>query len=332
MSPRYSVIIPVYNRPQEVQELLASLSTQTNKDFEIIIVEDGSAQDCKSEVEQYLPQLDIKYFYKENTGPGDSRNFGMSKAQGEYLIFFDSDCLIPDHYFEAVETALNQRNLDAYGGPDRAHESFTNIQKAINYAMTSFITTGGIRGSKQQLDRFQPRSFNMGLKQAVYAKIGGFSDVHPGEDPDLSYRIQNAGYQTGLIPEAFVYHKRRIDFSKFRTQVYKFGVARTILMKWHPQSFKKVYFFPSLALLGTLVLLVAGAFNPIWWWPLGIGLVILMVDALRQTKSMTITLMAVWATAVQIFGYGWGFLKGFWYLHILKKDARQSLPKMFFKG
>ncbi len=287
-------------------------------------------EDCKLVVEKYYSKLSIRYFYKPNSGPGDSRNYGMNKAHGDYFIFFDSDCLIPESYFEEVEKALQIRSLDAFGGPDNAHDSFSNVQKAINYAMTSMITTGGIRGGKKPLDSFQPRSFNMGISRNVYHTVGGFSTLHPGEDPDLSYRIQNAGFKTGLIPEAWVFHKRRIDFGKFRTQVYKFGLARTILMLLHPQSKKLVYALPTLAFLSGLTLLLAGFRVPYLWWPLGVGMFVILVDAFMRTGNLLIAWQGLFATGVQVIGYGWGFLKGYWHLHVLGKDPKKQFPEMYF--
>uniref|UniRef100_UPI00356B5772 glycosyltransferase n=1 Tax=Ancylomarina sp. TaxID=1970196 RepID=UPI00356B5772 len=257
--PKYSVIIPIYNRPDEAKELLASLAKQTYKNFDILMIEDGSTEDCSDIVKHYSNELDIKYHFKANSGPGDSRNVGMRMATGDFLIFFDSDCIIPPQYFEEVEKHLAQTPLDAFGGPDSAHESFSKVQKAINYAMTSIITTGGIRGKKNKLDQYQPRSFNMGISQAVYKKVGGYTDVTPGEDPDLSYRIMNAGFRVGLIEDAYVFHKRRIDFSKFIKQVYKFGVMRPVLIKWYPDKFKLTYTIPALFLLGSLLLVILAA-------------------------------------------------------------------------
>ncbi|MBN4071416.1 glycosyltransferase, partial [Crocinitomix catalasitica] len=244
------MIVPVYNRPVEVAELLSTLVEQTFKEFDILIIEDGSTEDCKAIVNQFSDRLDIKYFFKDNSGPGESRNFGMEKAEGDYMIFFDSDCLIPPNYFDEVEKYLAGQPLDCWGGPDDAHPSFTTIQKAINYSMTSVITTGGVRGKENRLDNFQPRSFNMGISQEVYKKVGGFGDIHPGEDPDLSYRIMDAGFKTGLIKDAVVFHKRRIDLQKFVKQVYKFGVVRVILMKWFPNKTKLTYFLPTSFLVG----------------------------------------------------------------------------------
>ena len=328
----YSIIIPVYNRPDEIKELLESLALQTFTDFEIIVVEDGSTETCDSIVGQYKQSLSIKYYFKENSGPGASRNFGVGKASGAFFIFLDSDCLLPPNYLDQINQHLNKDGLQAFGGPDKAHPSFTNIQKAINYAMTSFFTTGGIRGGKKKLDKFQPRSFNMGISRNVFETVGGFSSLHPGEDPDLSYRIIKSGFKTGLISEGFVYHKRRIDFSKFYNQVHKFGIARTILMKWHPGSFKIVYALPSIFLIVLFCLLGLSVY---WGWmvlPVVSGGLILFIDALLKTKNLTVAILGVIASIIQITGYGSGFLIGIWHLHLLRKDEKSVFPNMFFNS
>ncbi len=255
----------------------------------------------------------------------------MAESNSNYFVIFDSDCIIPQKYFKHLDRCLKDQWFDAFGGPDKAHESFTPIQKAINFAMTSPLTTGGIRGRAKQVDKFQPRSFNMGLSREVYETVGGFSSLHPGEDPDLSYRIQAAGFKTGLIPQAFVYHKRRIDFSKFWNQVYKFGLARTILMKWHPKSNKWIYALPSLGLLCGIMLFLIGFWIKLTWIALLMGLLLITTTALISTGSLMISILATWASAVQIAAYGWGFIKGFWHLHILSKDPHDQFPEMFFQ-
>ena len=329
---KYSVIVPVYNRPDEVEELLDSLNRQEFRDFEILIIEDGSSEKCEDVVRKYSDTLHIKYFYKENSGPGASRNYGMDRAGGEWLIFFDSDCLIPPGYFTNVEKFLSVNHLDTFGGPDSAHESFSNTQKAINYAMTSFITTGGIRGKQKQLDKFQPRSFNMGIRKPVYEQVGGFSTIHPGEDPDLSYRIMNAGFKVGLIPDAPVFHKRRIDFKKFIKQVYKFGLTRTILIKWYPDSFKLVYFLPGLFLVGTLILLILSFTVSLYFLtPIGLLIILIFTDASIKTKRIKIAFMSILASFIQLTAYGFGFLKGWWHLLVLRRDERKVFPGMFFE-
>lgn len=329
---KYSVIIPVYNRPNEVEELLESLSQQVVKNFDIVIVEDGSTETCKEAVDARKGMLDIQYYFKTNTGPGDSRNFGMERARGDYFLFFDSDCLIPPDYFQKLDAFLAQNPTDLFGGPDREHSSFTRIQKAINYAMTSFLTTGGIRGKKKQIGKFQPRSFNMGLSREVYQKVGGFGTIHPGEDPDLSIRIVNAGFQSTLIPDLFVYHNRRIDFSKFYRQVYKFGVVRNILFKWHPQTLKLVFFLPSFFLVGSILLVLLGIFVSVWFFlPFVMLVLVLLLDALIKTGSLAIALLAIGASFIQLYGYGWGFIKSFTKLFVFKKDERVAFPEMFFE-
>tara|TARA_R110000868_G_scaffold177602_1_gene416568 strand:- start:652 stop:1647 length:996 start_codon:yes stop_codon:yes gene_type:complete len=328
--PKYSIIVPVFNRPEETAELLDSLAKQSFKDFELLLVEDGSAQKSEHLVEQYADDVEIKYFFKKNTGPGDSRNFGMKQATGDYFLFFDSDCVLPEDYLQNLDDQLLKRNLDAFGGPDSAHESFSDTQKAINYAMTSFFTTGGIRGGKKQLDKFQPRSFNMGFSKDVYQKVGGFSDIHPGEDPDLSYRIMDAGFKVGLIREAYVYHKRRIDFGKYIKQVYKFGVVRVILNKWYPEKKGLVFYFPSLFLLGSLALILGAVVLTSWMLvPLLFFAVLILFDSMLKTKSLFISIKAVFASFIQLYGYGYGFLKSFVLIKVLGKNEKEALPDFF---
>jgi glycosyltransferase involved in cell wall biosynthesis len=201
---KYSLIIPVYNRPDEVDELLSSLTEQTFTDFEVIVVEDGSTLPCREVVERYVDKISVKYFEKQNSGPGQTRNYGAERSRGEFLIVLDSDCVLPPTYLQEVENELNRMPTDAFGGPDRAHDSFTKIQKAISYSMTSFFTTGGIRGGKKKLDKFYPRSFNMGIRADVYKRLGGFSKMRFGEDIDFSIRIFKEGCSCRLFPEAWV--------------------------------------------------------------------------------------------------------------------------------
>lgn len=325
----FSIIIPVFNRPQEICELLESLSNQTYRDFEVIIVEDGSDQSCKSQIDDFADRLDVHYYFKHNTGPGDSRNYGVIRARGNYLIFFDSDCSIPPDYLSIVNDYLVRNWLDAYGGPDRAHKDFSNIQMAINYSMTSILTSGGIRGHHRAAKTFQPRSFNMGVSKNAFTAVGGFSNIHPGEDPDLIYRLVDKGFTKGLISDAYVYHKRKIDFNKFGRQVYKFGLARTILMKWHPASRKWVFSIPSIALILCSLLIILGLLNPYFWYVLIFGFLVVFIDSWRNTGNITNAILGVMATIVQITGYGWGFLNGWWHLHVRKKQEQQQFPEMF---
>jgi len=333
MSLTYSFIIPVYNRPEEIQELLESFVKQeTTIPFEVVIVEDGSSISSASIVEDFKAQLDIAYFTKPNSGPGDSRNYGMSRAKGNYFIILDSDCILPPSYMEAMHSDLSQDYVDCFGGPDAALDSFSNIQKAINYVMTSFLTTGGIRGGTKQVQNFQPRSFNMGLSKKAFEASKGFGDIHPGEDPDLVLRLWSLGFKTLLLPEAFVYHKRRISWSKFYMQVHKFGLVRPILNKWHPGSGRLTYWFPTLFLigvLGSIVFALLGFKIFLLFFLLYCG--ILFAHSSILNKSLAVGLLSIFAMLIQFYGYGTGFLKSTVAVYWLGKLPRKRFPKLFFK-
>ncbi|MCM1482882.1 MAG: glycosyltransferase [Muribaculaceae bacterium] len=308
---KYSVIVPVYNRIDEIRDLMKSLEAQTFMDFEVIVVEDGSTQPCGDEVKKYTDALHVKYFYKDNEGRSIARNYGIERSEGRYLIFFDSDCVIPPQYFATLDRALSGKHLDCFGGPDAAHESFTDTQKAISFAMTSFLTTGGIRGGKVQMEKFVPRSFNMGYTRAVYDTVGGFREMF-SEDIDMSTRIRQAGFSIGLIRDAFVYHKRRIDFRRFWRQVYVFGMSRITLKLLYPGSMKLVHTLPALAVIAGVICVMLGIFVSPWWLlPIGLYIVALFICALISARSLKVALLAVPAGAVQICGYGCGFIKAY---------------------
>ncbi|WP_282147723.1 glycosyltransferase [Algibacter lectus] len=334
MQLEFSFIIPVYNRPDETQELLESfVGLKTDTNFEIVIVEDGSTLSSKSIVDAFKNKLDISYYFKENSGPGDSRNYGMQRAKGNYFIILDSDCILPQQYLSEVEKGLEANYVDCFGGPDAAHQSFTNLQKAINFSMTSFITTGGIRGNKKSVDTFQPRSFNMGLSKVAFLASSGFGRIHPGEDPDLSIRLWNLGFKTTLIPEAFVYHKRRISWSNFYKQVNKFGMVRPILNSWHPSTKKITYWFPTLFCLGFVFAVLLFLIN------INLGLIayslyfgVAFLLALISTKNIVVSILAIPAIIIQFFGYGYGFLKSTIAVSVLNKDPENHFPKLFFKS
>lgn len=362
---RYSLIIPVYNRPEEVDELLHSLTIQRFTDFEVVIVEDGSQIPCQDIVEKYKSRLDIHYYMKENSGPGQSRNYGAERSLGEYLIILDSDCVLPETYLNAVELELKKNEADAFGGPDCAHESFTATQKAINYSMTSFFTTGGIRGGKKKMDKFYPRSFNMGVRAQVYRSLHGFSNMRFGEDIDFSIRIFKGGYSCRLFPEAWVWHKRRADLKKFFKQVHNSGIARINLYKKYPESLKLVHLLPALFTVGTMFLLLAalaGCIGLMWifqmehkylyavempwlhqyesilsvlaWWPLLPLLlfsVMIFLDASLQNKHVKIGLLSVAASFVQLTGYGTGFLRAWWNRCVCRQDEFTAFEKNFYK-
>ena len=328
---RYSIIVPVYNRPDEVDELLQSLSEQTVKDFEVLIVEDGSVKPCKDVCDKYASILDLHYYAKENSGPGQSRNYGAERANGEYVIILDSDVVLPASYLQAVEDELKQNPCEAFGGPDATHPSFTPIQKAISYSMTSFFTTGGIRGGKAKLDKFYPRSFNMGIRRDVYLQLSGFTKMRFGEDIDFSYRIVEAGYMPRLFPEAWVWHKRRTDFRKFFRQVYNSGIARINLEKRHPGTMKLVHLLPTVFTLGVIGLLLITLFWPLACVPIILYSLLLCIDSSIQNKSLWVGLLSIPAAFVQLMGYGFGFIESWWKRCVLKQDEFTAFEKNFYK-
>ncbi|AYN03417.1 MULTISPECIES: glycosyltransferase family 2 protein [unclassified Flavobacterium] len=329
----FSLIIPVYNRPDEVDELLESLLLSEYKEpFEVVLVEDGSTLPCDDIVRKYQEKLNISYYFKENSGPGDSRNFGMRKALGDYFIIFDSDCIIPSNYLVEVDKALKEDYVDCFGGPDKALDSFSDIQKAINFAMTSFLTTGGIRGGSEKIGKFQPRSFNMGLSRKGFEASKGFGNIHPGEDPDLSIRLWNLGFETRLFSKAYVYHKRRIDWDKFSIQVNKFGKARPILNSWYPQYNKLTFFFPTFFILGLIFAVILLIFNiDIFLQLYFIYFFMIFIVASIQNKNLKIGFLSVIAVWKQFYGYGIGFLESFVKIIILKKKPQEAFPGLFFK-
>jgi glycosyltransferase involved in cell wall biosynthesis len=320
----FSIIIPLYNRPQEINELLGTLTQQTYKQFEVLVIEDGSVHKAEDIVTGYSGKLDIRYFLKENEGQGFTRNFGFERAKGDYFIIFDSDCLIPPDYLQIVNDSLSSNWLDAYGGPDGAHPSFTPIQKAISYTMTSPFTTGGIRGNKKGIGQFHPRSFNMGISRKVWENAGGFIITRLGEDIEYSIRIHSLGYKIGLIPDAIVYHKRRTDFVKFYKQLHFFGRARINIYKFFPDQLKAVHFFPAAFTLGLGFTIVANVFG----WPIAIlcncvlALIILLIffHALWQNKSLKIAFLSIIAAFTQLTAYGLGFIQDFWKRVVLKRS------------
>ena len=329
----FSFIIPVYNRPDEVKELLESFTAlEGNFNFEIVIIEDGSTVDCKAVIDSYSELLNITYFFKQNSGPGDSRNYGMKNAKGNYFIILDSDCILPEQYLVAVNNNLSENYIDCFGGPDTAHKSFTNLQKAINFTMTSFITTGGIRGGKTKVNKFEPRSFNMGLSKKAFKSSRGFGVIHPGEDPDLSIRLEKLGFKTRLISEAYVFHKRRISWSKFYIQVNKFGMVRPILNQWHPETAKITYWLPTLFSGGFIISLLLLLFNiKLAITIYAVYFTMAFIVALVSSKSIVVAFQALIAIVIQFFGYGFGFLKSTFLVGILKRDPEKQFPHLFFK-
>lgn len=364
---KYSLIIPVYNRPDEVDELLASLEVQTLKDFEVVVVEDGSTIPCQNVVNEHASRLALRYFQKENSGPGLSRNYGAERSQGEYLIVLDSDCVLPPGYLQAVDDELTCNPCDAFGGPDRAHDSFSPVQKAINYSMTSFFTTGGIRGGKKKLDKFYPRSFNMGIRADLYQRLGGFSAMRFGEDIDFSIRIFKSGASCRLFPKAWVWHKRRTDMKKFFKQVHNSGIARINLHKRHPGSMKAVHLLPAVftaGMAGLVLLFVAGLVlvganfygihstsatdtdNHMLHAGMQLGYiaivcsltppllysVLIFIDSLTQNKSCKVALLSIKASFIQLLGYGTGFIRAWWLRCICgRNEELQAFKDNFYQ-
>ena len=304
---------------------------QVSSTYEIVIVEDGSTISSEEIISEYASKLNVLYLKKQNTGPGDSRNYGMQSANGSFFLILDSDVVMPPHYLVAVDAYLDQNQVDCFGGPDAAEENFSAIQKAINFTMTSFLTTGGIRGKEKSVKSYEPRSFNMGISKKAFQKTKGFGKIHPGEDPDLSIRIKKAGYQIGFIKEAYVYHKRRIDWQKFYVQVNKFGKVRPILNAWHPETSSVVFWLPSLFSLG-LVVSLALVFFQIY---VGVTvyafyLLLIFIGSSIENKSLFIGILSLRATLTQFLGYGFGFLKSTYYIRIRSKDPKKVFPELFF--
>lgn len=330
--PRFSIIVPVYNRIDEVADLLESLDKQTCKDFEIILVEDGSTMPCGDEARKYAGKIDVKYFYKDNEGRSIARNYGLERASGDYFVFFDSDCVIPPEYFAVLSKELDRNPLDCFGGPDAAHDSFSDTQKAINYSMTSFLTTGGIRGGKISMEKFTPRTFNMGFSRKVYERVGGFREMF-SEDIDMSTRIRNAGFSMGLIRPVFVYHKRRVDFRKFLRQVYVFGMSRVTLKLLYPGSLKLVHLLPAVFVIGFVALVLLGIFVSPWFLaPLAAYFLAVFVMAWISTRSLVIALKAVPASFIQLAGYGCGFIKAYFTKIILGRGRDINQEILMRKG
>lgn len=330
---RFSLIVPVYNRPDEVQDLLESLTRQTMHDFELVLVEDGSSVPCRSQAEKYAGVIDVKYFFKENEGRSIARNYGIERADGDWLVFVDSDCILPPDYFEKLSKAINENpGVSFFGGPDAAHESFTPTQKAINFAMTAFLTTGGIRGGKVQMEKFVPRTFNMGFTKEVYGKTGGFREMF-SEDIDMSTRIRKAGYNPVLFHDVKVYHKRRGNLAKFWRQVHIFGMSRITLKLLYPGSMKPVHALPAVFTLGSAALIVPTILlSPLWLLPLLGYTLLLWISAIAETKSLRTGTLAVAAAYTQLWGYGTGFIRAYVWKILLRHGRDEAQEIALRKG
>ena len=321
----FSIIVPVYNRPDEVAELLESLTHQTDKGFEVLVIEDGSSVPCEEVCKQFENQLDLHYYFKPNSGRSETRNYGIERAKGEWFIIYDSDVIVPPQYIATVREELQQSNVDCYGGPDAADESFSDVQKAINYSMTSIMTTGGIRGATKNKAKFSPRSFNMGISRKCFETVGGYKNMI-GEDIDLSIRIQQAGFKTTLIPDAYVYHKRRVSLKKFFWQVNTFGKGRVLLGEMHPGSLKLVHLMPAAFVLGNIALVLLSVWCPWCLLPIGLYVLGLFTESLIKNKSLKIAVLSIATAYIQLFGYGTGFL-GECITHKARKAKQEELYK-----
>lgn len=328
---KFSIIVPVYNRPDEIDDLLKSLAQQTDRGFETVIVEDGSTVACRPQCEAYADSVEIHYYYKDNEGRSIARNYGMDRADGDYFVFVDSDCILPPDYIASLRRELEHTGADCFGGPDAAHESFTDTQKAINFAMTAFLTTGGIRGGKVQMEKFVPRTFNMGFSKEVYREVGGFREMF-SEDIDMSTRIRLAGYAPQLFREVRVFHKRRGNLAKFWRQVHVFGMSRITLQLLYPGSMKLVHWLPALAVIGALALIVGSFFCRWLLIPLALYIIAVWICGIAATKSLRIGTLCVPAAAVQICGYGTGFIRAYVWKILLRHGRDEQQEIMLRKG
>ncbi|MEA2042315.1 MAG: glycosyltransferase [Bacteroidota bacterium] len=331
---KFSIIVPVFNRPDEMKELLESLAIQTEKNFELIIVEDGSEEKSDELALQYGQKIDINYFYKENEKPAIARNYGAKNANGDYLLFFDSDCILPKDYFAKINLALKKNYTDAFGGPDAAHSNFGNLQKAISYSMTSFFTTGGLRGSAEKLDKFYPRTFNMGVSRVAFDKIGGFpiTKMHPGEDMVFSIELIKQGFTTQLIKDAFVYHKRRNTIKTFYKQVSAFGKTRIVISKLYPETFKIFFWAPTVFTLGTALLILLSFINPGFLLPIILYILGIFADSYIKNESIDVAGLSIITSFTQLFGYGIGFLNSYINVHGKNKDEYDVFDSGFYKA
>ena len=309
---KYSIIIPVYNRPEEVKELILSISKQSFKNLEVIIVDDGSQISSIEIFQNFKKKLNISYFFTKNQGPALARNFGVKNANGEWIIFFDSDCTIPNNYFKILEKFLNNNFIDFFGGPDTLDDSFNSIQKSINFSMTSFLTTGGIRGRKKSIDKFLPRTFNMGVKKKLFNEVKGFSNIRYGEDLDLSYRLLKKGKSSALIDKAFVNHKRRSNLSSFLKQIYNSGRARNFLNNKHKGTFRFYHLLPSLFIvffiLSFLFYLIDFRITLIILTVYILYFIIIFLSSSFINKNIYVGFLSIITTFTQFLGYGFGFL------------------------
>ena len=336
----FSVIVPTYNRADEIIELLDSLETQTisQNDFEVIVVDDGSTDDTENIISNYISnqKINISFIKQDHKGPGEARNLGMQKAQGKYYLFIDSDCIADKEWLSSYKSAVQGIDPAGFGGPDKVLPNFSPVQKAIDYSMTSFITTGGIRGSsKKKISKYYPRSFNMGVRADIVDKIGGMGKLRHGQDIEFSNRILSTGEQVFKVDSAVVYHKRRMSIKKFFKQVFNWGVARINLYKIDKKMLEPVHFFPALGTIISLSVLILTIILPhIFGWFIIIGvsaLLLLAFHGILKYKDVRVFPYIPIIVPTQIFGYGLGFILAFTRRIIFKKDEFTGFVKKYYK-
>ena len=339
----YSIIIPSFNRADELSELLKSFEQlDFPKDaYEVIIADDGSTDTTAELVKKFQDKksFTLTYCSQQNKGLGAARNLGMENAAGDFFVFVDSDVTVPPHWLNEIDLGLSREKADAFGGPDTYLDSFPALLKAINYSMTSFITTGGLRGKKgRKLAKFYPRSFNMGLSRKLQEKIGGFGNLRHGQDIEYSSRIIRSGAKVFFAEKAFVFHKRRTNLRRFLRQVFNWGIARINLYQIDPSMFEPLHAAPAAALILVLTVSAAAVFSPLFFWLFKIGLVsgllvllFSMADAAIKYKQLKPSFYLPLVIPIQVFAYGAGFIYNFIRRAVFKKDVKTGFKKNYYK-
>ncbi len=335
-----SVITPSYNRASELEHLMRSISAQSidHNLFELIISDDGSTDDTEALINSWQEKasFSIKYISQENKGPGAARNHGLEKSIGELILFIDSDCEAHPKWIETIVDEYHKSEFDACGGPDGGKKDFTLLQKAIDYSMTSFFTTGGMRGhSEKMISKFYPRTHNMGVKRDKYEAVGGFGNLRHGQDIEFSHRIRTSGGKIRFIKNALVYHRRRTSLRQFIKQVFNWGVARINLGKIDTAMLEPVHFLPSLSILLSLFIILIiyqldwgiSEIFLLFFSPLSI---ICLLGALNK-KDLRVFPILLLVIPIQIFGYGLGFLQAYIRRFIFNEAELVGFKKNYYK-
>lgn len=333
-TPKFALISPTFKRPDEVTEFLDSLrKLDYPKDkFEIILGDGTPGDELRPLIYPYQKDLPLKIYYEEFLPVSNARNRAAELSTAQFFIFLDSDCIIPEGYLKAVEFFLDAHpQINLFGGPDAASEDFTDLQKAISFSMTSFLTTGGIRGGSSSVTTYHPRGFNMGISAELFNKVGGYDENFVcGEDVELSMRLIKAGAKSAFIEEAHVFHKRRTSIKQFRRQVFRFGAARPLLAKAHPGNLKITHLFPLAFTVyrhvSAILFLLVFYFNlsvlslPFAMYVL--YMVAVFFSALKK-EGLSVALLAVQTTNTMNAGYGIGFLRN--YLEVYLKGNPKGI-------